>query len=118
MDDIVAVRATLVDGEKRYLLTWGRLFGAVETQQLIDAVMPHVVRMVRGAVTSVEVCNSLQEASGEPYFFEGLFSFGQTAIPYGPNYDQWVSDMRERVKAGREIYFLGVRGQEPPAEPP
>jgi len=118
MDDIVAVRATLAKGEKRYFLTWGRLFGAVETQQLIDAVMPHVVRIVRGAVTSVEVCDSLQEASGEPYFFEGLFSFGQTTIPHGPHYEQWVSEMRERVKAGGEIYFLGVRGHEPPAGAP
>jgi hypothetical protein len=109
MEEIVALRATLSSGEDRYFLTWGRLFDAVEPQGLIDAVRPHVTRMARGEVSTLEVCDSLQDASGEPYFYEGLFAFCQTPIPYGSHHEEWVSDMRERVTAGKEIYFLGVK---------
>ena len=116
MEDLVALRATLASGETRFFLTWGRLFGSVDPRPLVEAVTPHVVRMARGEVVAVQLCDTLQEAAGEPYFFEAFFEFAQRPIPFGPNYANWVADMRERVESGKEISFLGERGpqeQEP-----
>ena len=108
MEDIVAVRVTLDTGERRYFLTWGRVFDAVEPEPLVEAVRPHVSRTAGGEVTAVEVCTSLQEASTAPYFYEALFHLSQRTIPFGPGYEEWRARMQERMSAGKEIHFLGA----------
>jgi hypothetical protein len=54
-----------------------------------------------------EVCRSLQDAAGEPYFYEALFAFGQKPIPFGEGYAGWRESMDRAMQEGREIYFLG-----------
>ncbi|MBJ7594948.1 MAG: hypothetical protein JF886_08840 [Candidatus Dormibacteraeota bacterium] len=98
----------MTTGEDRFFLTWGRVFDAVDPTPLIDAVKPHLVRMSRGEVRIVEVCDSLQEASAQPYFFESFFMLCQQRIPYGPGYDDWAAETRKKMTAGKDIHFLGV----------
>lgn len=100
----------LATGERRYFLTWGQLFGAIKSQPLVDAVKPHLERMARGDARTVEVCDFLQEAAGEHYFFEAFFSMCQGRIPFGPSYEEWAAETRRQIEAGKEIYYLGVQG--------
>jgi hypothetical protein len=110
MDDVVALRVTLATGGQRFFLTWGRLFGAGEDQPLIDVVRPHLERMARSEVRTVQICDSMQEAAGERYFFEAFFTLCQQCIPFGPGYDEWAVETRRRVEAGKDIHYLGVKG--------
>jgi hypothetical protein len=108
MEDLVALRVTLTTGQKRYFLTWGRLYDPVEPAGLIEVVTPHVQRRSReGDVASIELCESLQEASNEPYFYEGLFDMARDGPTYGPDYQAWAQAKRERLSEGKELYYLG-----------
>jgi hypothetical protein len=108
MEDIVALEVKLRNGARRYFMTWGRLFDPVDPGPLIDCARTHMSESsLGGEIVTVRVCDSLQEASREPYFFEALFAFGQKTIPRGEDYQGWRAQMRERVESGHELYFLG-----------
>ncbi len=108
MDDVIAVRARTDEGQVRYWLTWGRLFDAVDPEPMIAAVRPQLQWPGRrGQIVMVEICASLQEASDQPYFYEGLFWLSQTLIPFGDGYEAWTRVMRDRLAAGRELFYLG-----------
>jgi hypothetical protein len=108
VEDLVALRVTLTTGAKRYFLTWGRLYGPVDPADLIDVVSPHVRRRALGGdVASIELCDSLQEASNEPYFYEGLFDMARDGPMYGPGYQAWAQSKRERLSEGKDLYYLG-----------
>lgn len=107
----MALEATLSSGAKRYYVTWGRLFSAVDPEPLIAAVQPHITKQELGEdVTSIRVCNTLQEASSGPYFYEALFEFAQRPIPFGKGYDAWAAKKRKQLKKGKELYYLGAPG--------
>ena len=108
MDEIVAVRIRLTNGEDRFLLTWRRVFGAVDDRLLIETVSQHLNQFALGGETrSIEVCESLQAAAGSKYFFESFFAMCQKTVPFGPGYEEWVTRTRALIEAGREIYYLG-----------
>ena len=108
MDDVVAVRVTLASGVSRYFVTWGRVQDAVDPTDLQDLVLERCAGFSLGDVAvSAEVCASLQEASGEPYFFEALFSFSQLKIPYGDEYEKWWRETDGEMRRGKHLYFLG-----------
>jgi hypothetical protein len=109
MEDLVALEATLRSGAKRYYLTWGRVFSAVDPDPLIETVRPYITEKQLGEdVTNIRVCNTLQDASRGPYFYEGLFEFAQRRIPFGKDYEKWAAEMREQLKQGKELYYLGA----------
>jgi hypothetical protein len=108
MDDVVAIKATFGDRSTRYCMTWGRLFGAIDPQGLLDAVRPHMIKP-EDESASLSVCDSLQEASRAEYFYEALIHFGQHPIPFGPGYEAWADGMRADIRSGRQIYYLGIR---------
>jgi hypothetical protein len=92
----------------RYWLTWGRLFDPVDPEPMIAAVCPHLRWSDKqGEVVEIAVCASLQEASAQPYFYEGLFWLGQTHVPCGDGYEDWKRTTRERLADGRELFYLG-----------
>jgi hypothetical protein len=69
-----------------------------------------VIRAAPGfgiSASSAKACNSLQEAAGEPYFFEGLFHTSRTPIPFGEGYESWQRDVDAAMQDGKELYFLG-----------
>lgn len=108
MDHVVAIQATFADGATRYCMTWGRLFGTIDPQGLLDAVRPHMIKP-EDEPASLRVCDSLQEASHAEYFYEALIHFGQHPIPFGPGYEAWTEEMRTEIRSGRQIYHLGIR---------
>lgn len=114
MEDIVAVRVTLDTNESRYFLTWGRIMGAVDPrpiEQVIRTSCKHVA--LGGTPVHVQICDSLQDASHERYFYECFFQMCQKKIPFGPDYATWAAEMAEKMESGREIYYLGMYDQSP-----
>jgi hypothetical protein len=108
MEDIVAVRVELETGESRYFLTWGRIQDRVDSEILESLVLEYSRRCSLGAAPlRAQLCDSLQEASNEPYFYEGLFSFCSSPIPLDERYKNWRKERDLRMKEGKEIYFLG-----------
>jgi hypothetical protein len=116
MEDIVAVAVKLDDATEHFFLTWGRIQDAVDPTPLAELVLRQSHRFVRGGTPiSARVCSSLQEAAHTALFYEGFFSFCQTRIPYGPDYQNWRQTMHERMQQGKELYFLGKHDATPPS---
>jgi len=110
MEDIVAVRVTLTSGRSRYFLTWGRIPEAIDPQPLLAIVSDNLHRFdLGGEPRAVDLCPSLQEAAGAPYFFEALFQMSQKPIPFGPGYKPWSKRMLLAIQGGSELYDLGRR---------
>jgi hypothetical protein len=109
VEDIVALRVALRQGGRRYFLTWGRLFDAVDGKELEQVVAKNLhIFSLGGAPTTVQLCDSIQEASREPYFFEALWHLAQEKVPYGSGHKRWVNAKRKQLLQGKELYYLGI----------
>jgi hypothetical protein len=85
------------------------LFDAVDGKELEQVVAKNLhIFSLGGAPTTVQLCDSIQEASREPYFFEALWHLAQEKVPYGPGRRRWVNDKRKRLSQGKELYYLGI----------
>jgi hypothetical protein len=108
LEDIVALRADFANGETRYFITWGRIFHPVDPTELMKAAWPHLSKFqLPASVVSLSVCDSLQEAAGERYFYEALFQFSQRAIPFGSAYRSWAARTRRQLLSREQISYLG-----------
>ncbi len=107
VEDVIAVRVTLEDGESLAFMTWGRLFDAVDETEILDAVEKALPTYGIRAWSTIAVCDNLGEVANERYFYEALLSFAWKAPPSGKRHASWQSKKRKLVKAGRNIYFLG-----------
>jgi len=108
MEDIVAVEVTTDTGAVTYFLTWGRIQDSRDPEPLERVIMSVVGRFATpGAAVAARVCDSLQEASSAPYFFEYYFGFCQRPIPFGRGYGRWRSKMDKLMRTGKEIAGVG-----------
>ena|SRR5579863_6665868 len=108
MEDIVAVAVELKNGQKRYFLTWGRIQDPIAYEPLEAIVQEHAAKFDLGGIPRrARVCHTLQEASQQPYFFEGLFKMSQKRIPNGKSYAAWKKSIDKLMRRGRELYYLG-----------
>lgn len=113
MEDLVAIRVTHEDGSRHYLMTWGRLFDAVDPEGLLDAITPHLSRFGLQKHKEVFLCYTLAEASDQPYFYEALFNFSRQGIPFGDGYKKWRKKKKrsilsgEGILRGKDILYLG-----------
>lgn len=108
MEDIIAVAVILDNDKRRYFLTWGRIQDPVNPKPVEQLVLKHCGRFALGGVpVKAKLCASLQEASGEPYFYECFFSLCQKTIPFGENYHAWKQEMNNKMQNGEELYHLG-----------
>ena len=106
MDNVAAVALRLVEGDTRYYLVYeidldaGTVEAAVmEATQGSD---------LGGQPLEAKVCTNLQEASGEPYFFECLFEMTRDAVPPSSwRYGRWKRRVARDMKEGRGLWFLG-----------
>jgi hypothetical protein len=108
MEEIVAVAVALANGQKRYFLTWGRIQDSVDTKPLEDLILTHAVAYdLGGRPTKAYVCESLQAAAGEPYFYEGLCYL--IARRGAPNISEAKRNSRlsKLMKQGKGFYYLG-----------
>lgn len=107
MQDIVALSIKLKSGKLKYLMTWGRIQDKVNPQPLETLIYEKAKKIYfDDEIESVRLCDNLQEASKEPYFYEALFSFSQTKIPFGEDYKDWVTEINKLMNMGKEIYLL------------
>jgi hypothetical protein len=102
------VRLTLESGHDRYFMTCERIQDAVDPAKLEAILLENSRRFaIGGRAASAHLCGSLQDASKEPYFYEALFQFGQTKIPFGDGYESWRESMDEQMRNGKLLYYLG-----------
>jgi hypothetical protein len=111
VDSLIAVRVRLDSGADRYFLTWGDLGSNRSWPGDIErAVLEASARWaVGGTPVAARVCDSLQEASGERYFYECLTGM-QLMIPAAGSrkFATWAAEMTSAVLRGEELCFLGV----------
>jgi hypothetical protein len=111
MDNVVAVRVELTNGERRYFVTWGRIQDTVDPQPVETLVLRHSRAFsLGGEVMSAKVCPSLREAadsSSAPYFFECLLMFS-AQVPVGDGYETWRKEREIAMEGGREIAYCGI----------
>jgi hypothetical protein len=101
MEDIVAVRVTDSRGKKHFFITWGRAFDRVDPKSLLEAIRSSLPKSGSlSAIRSIKVCDTLQDASKQPYFYEALFSFSRERVSS-------KKVLRARIVAGKDIYYLG-----------
>lgn len=114
MEDIVAVAVELKNGECCYFLTWGRIQHTVNPRPLEKLVLAKSNGFALGGkALSARVCCNLQEASGQPFFYECFFSMCQERIPFGvETYEPWRKSINKQMRSGNELYFLGNSKQE------
>src|SRR5215469_14031149 len=100
MDHLVAIALELENGAKRFYMTWGRIQHPVDPEPLEQLVLRHSLKNdLGGTPLKARLCPTLQQASHAPYFYEALFTFSQTPIPLGDQYETWRSEER---RVGKE----------------
>lgn len=109
MNDLVCIKIRDRQRGVVHALTWGRLFDAVESDQLLQGVKIGVSAFGVNEVIDLELCDSLASGAHEPYFYEALFSFAQQPIPYGPKYKKWVQQKRSEIIAGKSLFVISAR---------
>jgi hypothetical protein len=108
MEDLVAVEVTTNEHVSCYFITWGRIQHAVDPEPLQDLILTVAAHFaIPGTPSSVRLCDSLQEATNAPLFYEALFYFAQRSIPYGKGYERWRRKIDKRMRSGKELYFAG-----------
>ena len=107
LDDIVAVKLIDTEENAHFILTWGRIFGGVDPLPLLAVVSSYLEQFGLNATNGINVCSSLQEASGATFFYEGLFFFAQKRIPFGKTYEKWRCEKVRLLKKGKEMFYLG-----------
>ena len=108
---IIAVRVRLDSGVDRYFLTWGDLGsnrpwpGDVERAVLRAS----AGFALGGTPVDARVCDALQAASGERYFYECLIAM-QRQLPAAATkkFTAWTDKMTAAVLRGEELYYLGL----------
>ena len=106
MDNVAAVALTLVDGGTRYFLVYELDLSA----GTVEAVVMEAARRndFGGQPLEAKVCTNLQEASGEPYFFECLFEMTRDAVPPSSwRYGRWKRRVARGIDEGQGLWFLG-----------
>ncbi len=109
MEEVLAIKIVDAKRKSHFVLTWGRAFDTVSTGPLLSAVRRHLRQFGIHAVRSIRICDTLQAAADQPYFYEALIAFSQQRVPYGKAYPKWRATRRKQIEAGKDIYYLGKR---------
>ena len=108
MEEIIAIKVEDGKRGRTAFLTWGRSFDPVDPEPLLEAVAKGLKRFGITKVKRIEVCGTLQEVKGFPYFFESLSLMTMKGIPFGKSsYGLWRTKMQGGIAQGREMYCLG-----------
>ncbi len=109
MDDYVAVCVQLKRNGRRYFLTFGRLFDAVDGTELEALVLKHSKSFALGGEPiKAEVCYSLADADNSPYFYECLMALVRHGPPQGAaKWKTWKQKMAEAIRNGEMLMYCG-----------
>jgi len=110
MEEVVAIKVVDAKRATHFFLTWGRVFEPVKPKLLLNAVRGGLRQFGIRGIRRIRVCDTLQAAAGQPYFYEALIAFSQQRVPYGKAYPKWAATRRKQIEAGKEIYYLGKSG--------
>jgi len=116
IEDLVAVRVNLADGSGRFILTFGRIQDTVDPGPLEAIVLRHCGKFGLRDAVSAEVCWSLQDASQQTYFHEGVsqITAKRAVAILTEDYFDWRNRIRDEMETGRHLYYCG--DPHPPAE--
>jgi hypothetical protein len=107
MEDVVAIRYRDAKGDERCVMSWGRLFDAVDPAALLDAVRMH---LSSNEISDLCVCDTLREARDFEYFYEAMLQWS-ARIAASPNRDaRWRKKHRKPDRMRRSLYNLGRIG--------
>lgn len=111
MEAVIAVEVRLVDGGRRYFITWGRIQAPVDPNPVCDLVLRHSTSFSLGnAPVSARLCLTLREAADStaaPYFYECFWAFASTPVPDGESHENWRAEIAQKMETGREISYCG-----------
>jgi hypothetical protein len=113
MDDVIAVRVALENGEARYFVTYGRIQEAVDPEPVSAIVLNYAESCsLGGKPMSASVCTTLREAgesSSAPYFYECLIAIMTRLHKLGPGYDEWRATIAAEMgsSGGPHIAYCG-----------
>jgi hypothetical protein len=107
MDDVVAIKVR--DAKRGWVgfVTWGRLWGALNEEKLLETIRPHFCGFGISEPSEINVCNSLREIESGEYFYEAIIAFSWKTPPFGDAYKAWKKKRRKALQSGGEIYFVG-----------
>ena len=108
MEDIVGIKI-----KDKYLgevafVTWGRVCDRTDPEPLFKAIKKNLSKFGITELVSISICETLQEVSSFPYFYEALFVFAQQKQIDDANYAAWRIKKKKAIEQGEEIYFLGL----------
>lgn len=109
VDDVVGIKVR--DAQRGWvgLITWGRLWDAVDDTELLQVVGKHLHTFGIEHPEELAVCPSLRDLQSVEYFYEGILSFSWKPPPVGTKQrSEWQNKMREELRTGRGIYFIGA----------
>jgi hypothetical protein len=112
VDDIVAA-AVQIDGAWHHWLTWGRLFGGVEYDELAAALAPHLERCGFVPRADQVVFETLRMASSAPWFHECFYSVIDERVlallddPSLRDPDRWIAYRRAILADGGGLWYCG-----------
>jgi len=109
MEEVVAIKVVDAKRTIHFFITWGRAFDAVRPEPLVSAVRRQLRQFGVRVVRSIRICETLQAAADQPYFYEALIHFSRRRVPHGKAYAKWTAARRKQIEAGKEIYYLGQR---------
>jgi hypothetical protein len=101
---VVAVEVRLKSGPKRYFMTWGRVQDVDALEALVLDQCPTFD--LGGVAAKARLCDTLQDASREPYFYEALVYFSQQRPS---RTEAWRTSMDRKMRKGKDLYYLGRR---------
>lgn len=112
-EDIIAVVVWHTNGRANYFLTLGKFYWQAEPAEIAAAVLAGCRGFaLDGEPASAEVCYSLAEAAGAPYFFEGLHALSRVPLPDyrrlpRAEADQAAAAIHADLRAGHHVHYCG-----------
>ena len=109
MENVVGLKARRDDRRWVGFMTWGRVVDRVDDTWLIDALRSDLQAFGIPQDAEIVVCDTLQDVSECPYFYEALLDFAHRGIPRGKKYEKWRARRAKDVESGAKIFYgLGL----------
>lgn len=110
MEDVVAVKVRDRKRGEWALVTWGRVYDAVDETPLLDALRRIAPRLGFAALEDVTVCYHLGEVREYQYFYEALLNFAARMANEPYQTDAWKQSYRADEALERSVYILQPPG--------
>jgi hypothetical protein len=110
MEDVVAVKLRDRKRGEWALVTWGRVYDAVDEKPLLDALRRVAPLLGFPDLEDLEVCYHLGEVRDYQYFHEALLNFAGRMANEPYESDAWKQSQRDDETLRRSVYILQPPG--------